>query len=77
MAAIDRATRPRLFVGLTYPGDRWPDDPRVWHDQLDAFWKRLQRLIIVDGRNDRSLGEASGMAPERGPMSAERVRERL
>ncbi len=45
MAAIDRGSRPPLFVGLTYPGDRWPDDPAEWHGALEAFWKRLQRYF--------------------------------
>lgn len=45
MASVDRTTRPPLFIGLTYPGDCWPDDPAVWHQHLETFWKRICRLV--------------------------------
>lgn len=32
------------FVHLTYP-DHFPDDPKVWKQHLDAFLKRLRRLL--------------------------------
>jgi hypothetical protein len=45
MASIDRTTRPPLFLGLTYPGEHWPDNPAVWHEHLETFWKRLGRFF--------------------------------
>jgi hypothetical protein len=45
MGSVDRGTRPPLFIGLTYPGDAWPDDPAEWHADLDAWWQRLQRFL--------------------------------
>lgn len=46
VASIDqRSVDPRAvwFVTLTYPGSGWPDDPRVWKKQLQAFQKRMRR----------------------------------
>jgi hypothetical protein len=43
LASIDRSRGLPLFVSLTYPGGTWPDDPAVWHDHLERFYKRLCR----------------------------------
>lgn len=43
MASLDRDTRPPLFLGLTYPGDRWPANPVIWHEHIESFHKRLCR----------------------------------
>ena len=43
MASLDRDTRPPLFLGLTYPGDDWPSSAPLWHDHIEAFYKRLCR----------------------------------
>ncbi len=43
LGSVDkRGSAPPLFVGLTYPAV-WPDDPAVWNDHLDSFYKRLCR----------------------------------
>ena len=43
VASLDRDTRPPLFLGLTYPGERWPHSPESWHDHIESFYKRLCR----------------------------------
>ncbi len=44
LGSLDRTVMDTpLFVGLTYPGVGWSDDPAIWHDHLEAFWKRLKR----------------------------------
>jgi hypothetical protein len=44
IASIDKsASTPPLFVGLTYPGDHWPEDPAQWAQDLENFYARLCR----------------------------------
>jgi hypothetical protein len=42
VASLDQDTRPPLFLTLTYP-QHWPSNPASWHDDLEAFVKRLRR----------------------------------
>jgi hypothetical protein len=42
VASLDQDTTPPLFLTLTYP-QHWPSDPASWHDDLEAFFKRLCR----------------------------------
>ncbi len=42
VASLDQDTRPPLFLTLTYP-QHWSSDPASWHDDLEAFYKRLCR----------------------------------
>jgi hypothetical protein len=44
LGSIDKTgSAPPLFVGLTYPGDHWPDDPAQWAQDLENFYARLCR----------------------------------
>jgi hypothetical protein len=42
VASLDQDTRPPLFITLTYP-EHWSSNPAHWHDDLEAFYKRLCR----------------------------------
>lgn len=42
VASLDQETTPPLFLTLTYP-QHWSSDPASWHDDLEAFYKRLCR----------------------------------
>jgi hypothetical protein len=42
VASLDQDTTPPLFLTLTYP-QSWPTVPAAWHDDLEAFYKRLCR----------------------------------
>lgn len=44
LGSVDQTgSTPPLFVGLTYPGDHWPEDPAQWAQDLENFYARLCR----------------------------------